>query len=297
MRKVIVTGATGFIGKYVVSQLIQSGYTVIGVSHHGNHVKRDGYIPMTIDIKNEDEITEIFNQNSPCEGMIHLAADIDMIGSANTIKTNCLGTYYLAKLAVRNQMKFFIYMSSIPVIGKPVRLPIDETHPIAPATLYHITKFAGEQIVNQICGNFMNTMVFRISSPIGIHMNQGNYLSVLLAKCSENKDIEVYGQGLRVQNYIDVRDIAEALQCGIKAEKSGLYLISGNKSISNRELAELCKEITQSNSKIIYGKREDSQETDRWEICNNKAQKELGFVPQHDICDSLRWIYGAMKEV
>lgn len=297
MRKIIVTGAAGFIGRYVVDRLIQMGYTVIGISRHEYRMESERYIPMTVDIRNEEEIKQIFEKNSPCYGIIHLAADLDMVGSAVTIQTNCLGTYYLAKQAVCNRLHFFLYMSSIPVIGKPLYIPIDETHPVAPVTLYHITKFVGEQIVNHVCGRFMKTIVFRISSPIGVHMNQSTYVSVLLEKCNQNKKIEVYGQGGRVQNYIDVRDITEALKCGIETLKSGLYLISGSKSISNRDLAQLCKRITNSDSEIVYGLREDPQETDCWEIANNKATNELGFAPKYSIEDSLKWIYEAMKEV
>lgn len=296
MQKIIVTGASGFIGQYVVDCLLEMGIQVIAVSRRKKVSLKDKCIPIIADIRKEQEVAEIFKQNKCCDGLIHLASDIDMVGSQKTIETNCLGTYYLAKYAVQHKLKFFINISSIPVIGKPIHIPIDEKHPVHPRTLYHITKLAGEQIVDNVCSKYMNTLNFRISSPIGRKMNRKNYLSVLLDKCNSGEEIEVYGQGLRKQNYIDVRDIVQAIVCGISVQKSGLYLIAGNHSIANRELAMLCKKITGSNSKLIFGGREDPEEADQWEIANEKAKTILGFNPRFSICDSIAWICDEMKE-
>lgn len=296
MQKIIVTGASGFIGQYVVNCLLEMGNLVVGISGHKKMPSKKNYISITADIRKQEEVAKIFEQNQSCEGIIHLAADIDMIGSEKTIETNCLGTYYLAKHATQYGMKFFINMSSIPVIGNPVHLPIDEEHPLSPKTLYHITKLTGEQMVEQICSKSMYTLNLRISSPIGRNMSRKNYLSVLLDKCLKGEEIEIYGQGLRVQNYIDVRDIVQAILCGIKAQKSGRYLIAGNQSISNRELAILCKKLTKSGSELIFGRREDPEEGNRWEISNEKARTILNFTPQYDILDSVKWIVDGMKE-
>lgn len=88
----------------------------------------------------------------------------------------------------------------------------------------------------------MKKVILRIPSPIGVGMNPTNFLSVLFDKCLSNQDIELFGQGLRIQNYIDVRDVAEAINQVIEYPNSDLFLIAGSKSISNKDLAFCVKE-------------------------------------------------------
>lgn len=297
MDTIIVTGANGFIGQYVVEQLLKDGFFIIGVDRNKDLIQRENYVSRAINICNKDEVESVFKAVSEITGIIHLAADIDMIGSERTIQTNCVGTYYLAQCAVANRLKYFINMSSIPVIGTPIELPITESHPVNPNTLYHITKFAGEKIVENLCADYMNVLNYRISSPIGVNMSPRNFLSILLDRCTKNETIEIYGQGLREQNYIDVRDIAQAILCGIRSNTNGLFLIAGKKEVSNIRLAELCKKITLSKSQIVLGNREDIEENNCWKISIEKAQRELQFLPQYSIEETISWIYSRMKEV
>lgn len=297
MQKIIVTGATGFIGRYAVDTLLKLGFEVIGISRHKALDDKKHYTLVLTDICRENEVEKLFIDNPDCIGLVHLAADIDMTGTAATIETNCVGTYYLAKCAVKYGLQFFINVSSISVIGKPAILPIDETHPVNPLTLYHITKLTAEQIVENICSPYMNVLTLRLQSPIGIGMNSKNYLSMLLGKIVRNEIVEVYGQGMRRQNYIDVRDIMAAIQRAIIVQKSGMYLIPGKESILNIELALLCKEVMNSSSKIITGHRIDLEDGDCWEISGKKAYEQLGFTSQYSIKDSIMWISESMRVV
>lgn len=291
MKHIIVTGASGFVGQYVVTALLTKGFSVLAIYHakDGIGIDHPRYSAVTADIRKEEDVARIFSDNA-CDGVIHLAADIDFPGSSKTIETNCIGTYFLAQQAAEHHMKFFVYLSSIPVIGRPQYLPVTEAHPTAPQTIYHITKLAGEQIVDQLCRKIMHTVHLRISSPIGPNMNPKSFLSVLLQKCQNNQEIELYGQGLRFQNYIDVRDVAHAVVCAATAGNSGLFLIGGEKGITNRDLAQKCRELTKSTAPVILGKREDPEENFRWDISIEKAKRELDFWPAYTIDDSLQWI-------
>ena len=290
---VFVTGAAGFIGRYTVEALLKAGYEVTALVRKKLQ-KQDISAAVVEGDLNEPEITEnpeILTKK--CRIWIHLAANLNMQGSDQTILTNCLGTYHAIRLAEISGAKCFIYLSSIPVIGVPKILPVTEEHPIEPKTLYHITKYAGEQMVMQQLSGKMQTVVLRIPSPVGVGMNPHHFLAVLLRKCRKNETIELYGEGKRSQNYIDVRDIAAAVLCSIDAGRSGLYLIAGRKEIANRDLAFLCKELTGSSSEIIWGKREDPQEKEQWVISGEKAHRELGFLPQYDILKTICWMIGS----
>lgn len=293
--KVVVTGANGFIGKYVVARLVKEGHKVIGIGRNEVECEFDNYHFCKVDIVNEESINVVFENFKGVDGIVHLAADLDMQGSSQTITTNCLGTFLLARKAVEKGMKFFINISSIPVIGKPTIIPITEEHPTCPETLYHITKLTSEQIVNTLCNAHMRTYNLRISSPIGIGMSSKNFLSVIMNKCKKNESIEIYGQGTRVQNYIDVRDVAEAVLLAIKSERHGLYLVAGQTSISNIELVKKCIHLLHSKSEIIVGQKADREEDNRWYISAEKISKELEFVPRYSLDDTISWINHSLE--
>lgn len=289
-KKVLVTGANGFIGRYVVKELCEHGYEVVVLVHKEQVSWPYPIMSIKADICEESVVEQIVGQTGEIGIIVHLAADINIGGSDRTILTNCLGTYHMALLANLISAEQFIYMSSIPVIGIPEDLPVTESHPVKANTLYHITKYAGEQIVDQICRREIRKMVLRISSPIGIGMKENNYLSMLLKKCKSNAQIELYGEGKRIQNYIDVRDVASAILCGILSGKPGLYLIAGRKGITNRDLAFLCKEITGSSSSILWGLREDAEEARQWIISGRKAEVDLSFLPRYKLEESIKWM-------
>lgn len=295
MRTIIVTGANGFIGEYVVGFLLEQGVRVLGVGRRTRVMNHTQYVSIKVDIGNENELRKVFSEYEGIEGIIHLAANLNMDGSSDIIQTNCIGTYNLASWAAEQKLQYFINMSSIPVIGVPVDLPIDEFHFVQPKTLYHISKLASEQIVNMICGEKMRVVNMRISSPIGCGMNSKNLLSVILNRCVRNEEIEVYGQGTRVQNYIDVRDVVSAIDKAIQTTASGLYLVAGEKGISNLDLAEMCKVLTHSHSIVTCGKHDDLEEGNRWDISIEKARRDLGYQPSYQLEDTIAWIVDSMR--
>ena len=291
MRKtVLVTGAFGFIGKYVTKELISQNYHVIALAHTKCSVQQDFEVIQT-DIADPDMIAQVATQIKHCDILIHLAANLKMDAGDETISVNGTGTYHLIQLASLLSVQKFIYISSIPVIGSPKIVPITEEHPVCPETLYHISKYMGEQMINALCPVSMKKIILRIPSPVGIGMNPNNFLSILFDKCLKNEDIELFGQGLRIQNYIDVRYVAEAVKLAIEYQCSDLFLVAGTRSISNKELAFLCKKVTNSKSKITWGKRSDPEEDKQWLISTDKIYKKLQFAPKQNLDDTLKWIY------
>lgn len=303
-RRILVTGAGGFIGRYVVDSLLGKGYEVVALIHKKRPCfslpsGEDSRIStIETDICQESMVEQTARQAGKCDVVVHLAADLGRNGGSQTIQTNCLGTFHAIRLAEEIAASQFLYMSSIPVIGVPKYFPVTEKHPVNPNTLYHITKYAGEQMVCRICPNEIKKTILRIPSPIGVGMSEHSFLSFLLKSCREQETIELFGEGKRIQNYIDVRDIARAVLRSILLGKEGLFLIAGKEGVTNHALAVLCKELTKSSSEIVWGMREDPEEGNQWLISGEKAEEFLGFCPKYRLEESIEWMnssFGKME--
>lgn len=291
MSKILITGADGFIGTYVTKHLLAQGHDVIALTNSEKlHIQSERLTFITADIRDEEFIKKVSQAIGGCQTVVHLAADIHVPGDGRTIQVNCLGTYHVTVLANELKADKLIYMSSVPVIGKPTVVPVTEDHPLQPKTLYHITKLAGEGIVNQVGRPEMSKIILRIPSPVGRGMRHNAFLYRIIEQCHEGQDILLYGAGGRVQNYIDVRDIAEAVRLSVDKEAEGVFLIAGE-SVSNLQMAEKCIACTNARVKIVFSGVEDAEESDRWEISVEKAKEVLGYVPRYALKETIEWIY------
>lgn len=291
MKNVIVTGGGGFIGKYVAKALHQSGCNVFVIDRMP---VSEEYVADSLvgDIGSDDfaKLAFAHYKNLEIDGIVHLAADIRMNESESLIRTNCLGSLNMGRLAEELKVQKFVYLSSVPVIGTPKEIPINENHPVQPLSLYHTTKYAGELIVRDLMQAGIDWVILRICSPVGRREKQVAYLGFLLNTLLAGNPVHVFGKGSRVQNYIDVRDVASAVSLSLQ-KGSGLYLIGGS-SVSNLELAELCKDLTCSSSEIVIGTQTDPEDDLCWTIDGTKAETELNYKPAYTIEDTIRWILG-----
>lgn len=292
MSKVLVTGAAGFIGVYVTKHLLAQGYEVIALTNSSKlDLQAERLSVIAADICDENLAKRLSCEIGKCQTVIHLAADIHVPGDGRTVAVNCLGTYHVVELANELEADKFIYLSSVPVIGRPVDIPVTEEHPTHPETLYHITKLTGEGIVNRVGAAGMKKVILRIPSPVGRGMRQNVFLYRMLEQCRKGQNILLYGAGGRVQNYVDVRDVAEAVRLSAVGDAEGVFLIGGE-SISNLRLAEKCIARTRADVQICFAGVEDAAETERWELSGEKARTVLGYAPGYTLDDTIDWIYG-----
>lgn len=295
MKTIIVTGANGFIGRYAVNRLILEKYKVYTIDRNDRKFGAPEVTHIKAELSNSENVPDVIEKIGAADIMIHLAADIAVPGDSITIGNNISGLINTIAIAQKSRVRHFIYLSSIPLIGKISYIPIDEKHPVHPRSSYHWSKWLGEKMLEDCCDIFETISKIRIPSPIGAGMRDNVFLPSLLKKMIRGDDVEIYGSGKRIQNYIDVRDIAEALLGVIKNKSQGLYLIAGERSISNWDLAKLCKQTICSSSKIIKGAHIDPEESEQWIISYKKAMSEFDYSPQYDLKTSIRWIYENLK--
>jgi UDP-glucose 4-epimerase len=150
MKKILVTGSRGFIGRHLCKRLVDDGYFIATSSseYHDN-----------FDIKSTNQL-QSFGED--IETIIHLAAKTSIEDSfkkpMEAYYTNILGTLNLLEIARTKGIRKFIFLSTY-VYGQPRYLPIDEKHPINPHTPYNQSKLIAEQLCESYSKNFSINIV------------------------------------------------------------------------------------------------------------------------------------------
>lgn len=295
--KVLITGASGHVGGAIASHLIGLGWEVAGLDC------RPAHIPglarhVQADIGSQSALETIIAGIPPCAGIVHAAATLEKDPYADAISlTNCFGTQQVLKLAKQWHVASFIFLSSVPVIGLPRQHPVTEEHPVDPPTAYHASKLFGEHLVRIANRQREIGATFRLTSPVGPGMPGNRIFSVFVDRARAGQPIHLAGQGSRRQNYVDVRDIARAVELCLKDRVTGLFNIAGGTSISNRELAETCVRVLNSCSPIRFSGKPDSEDGIIWDVSIEKARKRFGYEPLYDVEQSiLAYVAASAKE-
>jgi len=156
LMKVFVTGATGFVGSFLVEKLLEKGYQVRCL------VRKTSNLRWLADLEIECFYGSLKDKNSlrrgieECSYVYHVAGVTKARTEAEYFEGNFEGTKNLTDVCLEKagQIKRFVNISSQAAVGpSPTLIPIDETHPPNPLTYYGKSKLAGEAYVMQFTGN------------------------------------------------------------------------------------------------------------------------------------------------
>jgi nucleoside-diphosphate-sugar epimerase len=275
------------IGRACARHLAESGFEVIGLSRRrgGDPALAD---EIEADLGSAAAAETIDAATESCDAIVHAAASRDPSGdSLGLVLTNCLGTQQALALAREWGSRRFVFISGVHVVGRPRETPIRESHPAAPVSAYHVSKLFGERLVEVAADRLLNASVLRVSAPVGPSMSRDRVLPTFIAGALAGEPLVVAGRGTRRQNYVHVRDVARAVELALDRDVTGLFNVAGPTSISNRELAERCVGLLDSPSRLEY-RGEDPEEGVVWDVSIEKARRELSYVPDHGIDDTIR---------
>ncbi len=286
--RIFLTGATGQVGRAIAAFLADHGYQVAGASRHFRQVP-GLFEHVEACLGSEDAIDLIGKALQPCEAIVHTAASLSHDRYDPSISlTNCLGTQQITKLAHIWGAPQLVYISSVPVIGCPLQHPITEDHPTQPSTAYHASKLYGEVLMRLAEGNGCRAASLRLTSPSGPGTPENRILAVFVRRAVTGEPLQVLGRGTRRQNYVDVRDVAVAVEACLTKHASGVYNIAATDSISNYELAQTCIDELCSSASVDFVGKPDPEEGTVWDVSVSKACRDLDYRPQFTIRDSIR---------
>ena len=289
MTRVLVTGARGHIGGATARHLFQQGYEVVTLSRSLAVGLPPEIKQHTIDISAATFEEETLAQILPCQAIVHAAAVIDAApSSSDFIDTNCVGTQNVLRVAERWELQRFVFVSSVGAYGLPCGALMTEQSPLRPTNLYSASKIFGEHLT--ACATQIKTsrISLRVSSPVGPGLRRKTIFRNFVEQSITGKPLIVGGQGTRRQNYVDVRDVAAAIESALRFEGHRVFNIVGCEAISNFDLATRCVQTLGSSSPIELSEKPDPQEGRHWDISLEKAGQSIEYAPNFSIEDSIK---------
>jgi len=271
MTRILITGATGFIGSHLFDLLLSRGYDVSGISNSQSKKSIS-----KISLLDKNKLNSYFRKNN-FDVVIHLAAILDDKDPLKILHTNYSCTMNLLQLCIKNDVSNFIFSSSHAVYGKTNYLPIDEEHSTSPQSSYGITKLMEENLCRLYRNYFnLNTIILRITSVFSEDQKKTKLIPNLVLNAFNEKQIIIhqYKNGFQIMDMIHVDDVCNSILCSIKNMKySGIYNIASGNPITVKEIAHHIQKITDTKITIknIHAK------TNHFTYDTSKAKKFLKF--------------------
>ena len=268
-KKVLVTGAEGFIGSHLVERLLKEGARVKAFSLY-NFSNSWGWLD-TIP-KDKLERIEIFsgdlrdynNTYSAMEGInvvFHLAALIGIPFSYHSqdtyIDTNIRGTVNILQAARRLGTKKIIHTSTSEVYGTAQHVPIDEDHPVNPQSPYAATKASGDYLALSFHKSFdLPVTVLRPFNTFGPRQSARAVIPTIITQVLAKKSTIKLGNLDTVRDLTYVSDIVDAFIKIAEAKNTNgnVYNAGSNREISVRELASVIMKSLKRKTKIVQDK-------------------------------------------
>ena len=283
MKKILITGSSGFIGKNLIDNLLTE-YEIIGLSKKGEKSKINHII------KDVNEITSKDFKNIFC--VIHLAAITDPKICEDfpekCITTNVLGTQKILEASRKNNCKI-IYASTSHVYGIPKKIPISEIASTSPTSIYAGSKLAGEILCESYQKQFnMDISIVRIFSVYGPKSNNHCVLPSIV-KQMKNSNIIKLGNINSKRDFIFISDIIDAFKIILKnIDGFNIYNVGTEKSYS---IKEICKKFEKLYAKkiVIKNNSEQNRKIDAKNIiCDATKLKKLGWKSKITLDEGLK---------
>jgi len=266
MSNALITGGAGFIGSFLCEYLLNKGFKVICIDNlstgseknienlkankNFKFLKKDVREELYIDEK-IDYIFDLASRASPKDFEIY---PIDIL------TTNGFGVYNLLKLAEKNNAKF-LFSSTSEIYGDPKEHPQKETYwgnvnPIGIRSCYDEAKrFAEAMVMAFVREKNIDARIVRIFNTYGPRMNEydGRVIPNFITQALKNEPITVYGDGNQTRSFCYVSDTVEGIYKAMMIGKKGdVYNIGEEEEYKILDLAKIIKNLTNSNSKIVF---------------------------------------------
>ncbi|MDF1694595.1 MAG: SDR family oxidoreductase [Saprospiraceae bacterium] len=309
MKRILITGAAGFLGSHLSDRFIKEGYDVIGMDNliTGDLGNIEHLFPLEHFTFYHHDVSTFVHVPGKLDYILHFASPASPIDylkmPIQTLKVGSLGTHNLLGLARVKNARLLIASTS-EVYGDPLVNPQPEEYwgnvnPIGPRGVYDEAK-RFQEAITMAYHNYhgLETRIVRIFNTYGPRMrvNDGRALPAFFSQAIENKDITVFGDGKQTRAFCYVDDLVEGIYRLLLSDYHLPVNIGNPDEISILQAAnEVVELVNGSTSKIVFkGLPKDDPKVRRPDI--TKAKEILGWTPKVDRMEGLAKTYEYFKK-
>ena len=305
-RRILVTGAGGFIGSHVTQLLLQEGHHVRAMARYNGrgdigHL-RD--VPQSLRTRLEvrlGDITDPFlvtDLIAGCEIVLHLAALIGIpysyVAPASYFATNAGGTLNVLEACRKANISRIVVTSTSEVYGTAVYTPIDEQHPLQGQSPYSASKIAADKLAEAYyCSFDLPLVTLRPFNTYGPRQSARAVIPTILTQAFKGAEQIELGNLAPRRDLTFVTDTARAF--ALAATASGIdgetIHFGQGSAVSVAELAELCLEAAGRTATVLsVNSRSRPQKSEVGLLLSDptKAKKLLGWSPEVSLVEGIR---------
>lgn len=302
LQRVLVIGASGFLGRHLVEGLLQQNYHVLALDRYNAFSAQEGleYVEGSfLDVKLMASLLQ------DCDAIFHLASTTLPKTSNDDplfdIESNLKGAVALLDLALEHNIQRLVFISSGgTVYGPPEQLPVPESHATDPACSYGIVKLAIEKYLrmyHQLHG--LATCSLRLANPYGEYQSVDSGQGALTAFCHRalaGEPIEIWGDGSVVRDFVYAGDAIDAMIRALDAPCAGETInIGSGQGVSLNQLLDLIEEA--SGQQVVRDYRPGRNfDVPAIYLDIAKAQHLLAWQPQVPLAEGIGRLVASMRE-
>jgi UDP-glucose 4-epimerase len=306
--RVVVTGGAGFIGSFVVRELLENEVGEVIIYDNFSRGKMENIqdslkdsrcmlFPHGGDIRDTDILNEALKN---ADYVFHLAA-LWLLHCRDypraAFEVNIRGTYNVLEACINNNIKKLVYSSSASVYGDAVEVPMTEAHPFNNRNFYGATKISGEAMCRSLYDRYgLNYVGLRYMNVYGPYQDQlsaySGVIPIMLNNIDAGENPVINGEGSQAYDFIYVEDVARANILALQSSATDAFYNVGTGVQTS--VSQLCNTILRLKKSRLQVKYKPYPEVDERRLVKNrigsteKAEKEIGFRYRYDLETGLR---------
>jgi UDP-glucose 4-epimerase len=320
-RRVIVTGAAGFIGSHVVDRLLAEGCEVTGIDSFEDYYDRRQKQENLAQARDSDrftllaenllaigspsqpgEVTRLARLVAEAECVVHLAAQAGVRaswGQSFRVYTdnNVLATQLVLEACREAGTPKLVYASSSSVYGDTDQLPMVESANCRPVSPYGVTKLAGEQLCRLYYRNHgVPAVSLRFFTVYGPRQRPDMAFNIFLRALFAGRPVEIYGEGHQTRDFTYVSDIVDGIVLAMHGKDGAVYNLGGGSRVTLLEAIRTLESATGCRAQIKGEAVQAGDVRHTWADLS-LAAGELGYRPNVTLDEGLRLETAWLREL
>lgn len=299
-KRILITGAAGFLGSHLCDRFLKEGYEVIAMDNllTGNIKNIEHLFPLKEFQFYHHDVSKFVHVPGHIDYILHFASPASPIDylkmPIQTLKVSSLGTHNLLGLAKSKGARILVASTS-EVYGDPLVHPQQEEYwgnvnPIGPRGVYDEAKRFMESITMAYhTYHKLETRIIRIFNTYGprMRLDDGRALPTFMSQALRGEDVTVYGDGSQTRSFCYVSDLVDGIYRLLLSDYSNPVNIGNPSEITLLQFAEEVIKLTGSKSKIVYEPLPQDDPKQRQPDIT-KAKEILGWSPKVDRHEGLK---------